>query len=141
MKYLKKFENQSIYPEMEFFIGWFDLIHQEIYKKEGWTIFFTDNVYEIETIDDPNDFFNDDDLDIETPTIKDAVASAKKLGLIVGEWKKIPSNSNLNSWKSTNVILGYNGISFIDHPEELYKYEEMYEKELAKSNVTKRFDL
>ena len=132
MRYLKKYEGIMDYPwvAMEFFIGWFDIVHHEIYKKEGWAIFFSDKVYEIETIDDPNDFFDDDDLDIETPTIEEAVASAKKLGLMIGEWKKLPY-----------VVMGYNEISFIDHPEELYKYEEMYEKELAKSNAMKRFDL
>lgn len=120
MKYIKTFENiKQRYP-VEFLRPFIDYLIKKLetnMKNEGWTICYTDDV---EIPDEINLSYNNRkgdywmvQKDFETDILNsdyDADVFAKKYGIMIDNY---------------GVVLGYNNISFLEHPEEINNYKEM----------------
>ena len=122
MKYIKTFEsvNKIVYPFQDItpFINWFVNVHKDVIKKEGWLIsysFFNSKDFTLPKFNDNNKANgywqiqrNDEDEIIENDLVAEELAKKYKLLL-----------------NSEGVVIGYNDVSFIDHPEELKYYKNI----------------
>jgi len=121
MKYIKKYENikdnKKIYPIDLFqpFIEWFCNLYDDIMKKEGWLISHASglnipNEYNVPYTNKYGDYWQiqkDDDSIL----IKDDIEAekyAKNCGLLIDDY---------------GIIIGYNNVSFLEHPENLEFYK------------------
>jgi hypothetical protein len=108
---ITKFKIYKIYPFKEItpFIEWFNNTYSVQMKKEGWFIAMSD--FSSRKYKD-GDFWqverNDEDEIIEDDII--ACDLAEKYGLIIDD---------------EGVVIGFNGVSFLDHPESLDFYKHM----------------
>ena len=121
MKYIKTYKiferihkisqpAKKIYPlkDIEPFINWFNSMYGKLAERQGWSVYSSDTsmtswkypVWQVEKNDD-TDILKDD-------TESDNLA--KKLGLMLDDM---------------GVVIGYNGVSFIEHPEELEQYKNI----------------
>ena len=120
MKYIKKFEdvNKKLYPFDDFtpFINWFGVMYEDVMKNEGWLI--SDSSFDSSNFIRPvfqgkllGGYWqvqrNDEDEIIETDIVAEKLA--KKHGLLLD---------------NDGVVVGYNDVSFIEHPEELVIYKD-----------------
>jgi len=119
MKYIKQFEAvNKRYNTDEFFpfVTWFNNLHKDEMKEEGWLIVnagcinipkYIDTEY---YCDKNNDYWqiqrNDEDEILKSDI--EAEELAKKKGLMIDDY---------------GVLIGYNGVSFFKHPEELEVYK------------------
>lgn len=121
MRYLKTYEEiKPIYNANKFlpFVTWFNNIHKSEMEKEGWFIVNTAYIDIPEYINteyytyrnlDYWQIQRNDDADI-LKSDKEAEELAKKKGLLIDEY---------------GILIGYNGVSFIKHPEELETYKNV----------------
>ena len=119
VKLNKKFEDvgREIYPfgDITPFINWFVDLNDDKMKEEGWLISDSDfgsshfirprfngialgGYWQIQKDDEDGILYSDED----------AEKSAKDLGLLLDD---------------EGVVIGYNGVSFLEHPEELEVYK------------------
>lgn len=121
MIHLKCFENHKkiLYPynEIKYFVDWFEEKYGEIVAKQGWAIFDSDTDYPSKKyISNSNPFIKFwqieklDDMNILS-TDQDADELAKKMGLMIDN--------------KYGIIIGYNGVSFLDNQEELDIYKNI----------------
>lgn len=121
MRYIKKFEEvKPMYSKDKFFpfVTWFNNIHRSEMNKEGWLIVNAGYLDIPEYIDtEYYPYRNGDYWQIqrndEAEILQDdheAEELAKKKGLLIDEY---------------GVLIGYNGVSFIKHPEELEVYKNI----------------
>ena len=125
MKYIKTFEKfddkvKKLYSfeDLKHFIDWFVNVHEDTIKKEGWLIsysFFNSKDFTLPKFNDNNKANgywqiqrNDEDEIIENDLVAEELAKKYKLLL-----------------NSEGVVIGYNDVSFIDHPEELKYYKNI----------------
>jgi len=116
----KLFENGKPYYdpiEIEHFIDWFIDINEDKMEQEGWFISYSSmdipSYYNnLQYSNHRGDFWqiqkNDESDLLETDG--DAERIAKKYGIMFDEY---------------GVVIGYNGISFFEHPESLEIYKDM----------------
>lgn len=119
MKYIKKYESILYYNVdlFEPFIDWFYSIYSDKMKDEGWLISYAYGLsipdeYIVPYKNRFGDFWqierNDDDNLISNDI--EAEKCAKKYGLLIDDY---------------GVVIGYNGVSFLEHPEELEFYKSV----------------
>jgi hypothetical protein len=122
MKYIKRFENTNnekiIYPynQIKYFVDWFQNFFSKKAEEQGWGIFDSDTSQPLEKyISDSGKyqrFWQIESID-ELELLKsdlDADKLAKKMGLMLDEY---------------GLVIGYNGISFLDNPKSLDIYKDM----------------
>lgn len=125
MKYIKRFENTTnkkiIYPytQIRYFIDWFQNFYYKTTEKQGWSIFDSDSSQPQEKyISDSGKYQNFwqieaiDELEILKSDL-DADKLAIKMGLMIDEY---------------GVVIGYNDVSFLEHPEaiDIYRDQQKY---------------
>lgn len=109
-EYSKKNNDKKYYPlkDIEIFINWFNSVYGDLIESQGWSIYSSNTcmtswkypVWEVEKDDDANILATD----------SQAVNLAKEIGLMLDDM---------------GVVIGYNGVSFIEHPEELEVYKNV----------------
>lgn len=123
MRYIKKFESICYYDAdvIRPFISWFYDNFEDRMENEGWLIFYLDH-YTIDNMKNYRPYHNikgnfwqvqkNDDYDILEDDIE-AEEYAKKCGLMLDSY---------------GIVIGYDNVSFFEHPEELdvYKNIEKY---------------
>lgn len=126
--------NKIIYPynEMESFINWFNKNYYKIAEEQGWGIFDSDT--EVPTKEYiSNDSYRGafwqiqqyDDLLLNSDT--EAEELARSMGLMIDEY---------------GLIIGFDGISFIEHPEFLNsKYFDKYKEKIDLNLISNKYNL
>lgn len=126
--------NKIIYPynEMESFINWFNKNYYKIAEEQGWGIFDSDTEVPTKKYIS-NDSYRGafwqiqhyDDLLLNSDTEADELA--RSMGLMIDEY---------------GLIIGFDGVSFIEHPEFLNtKYFDKYKEKIDLNLISNKYNL
>jgi len=128
--------NKIIYPydEMKSFINWFNKNYYKIAEEQGWGIFSSDTeTPEKEYISNDSSLYGRcfwqiqhyDDLLLNSDTEADELA--RSMGLMIDEY---------------GLIIGFDGVSFIEHPEFLNpKYFDKYKEKIDLNLISNKYNL
>jgi len=117
MKHLKSSKYTYSADKLSPFIDWFYNTYKDKMNEEGWIISYAQaldipNTYKTEYWNRSDDFWQiqkNDQYDI----LEDDMAAeklAKNLGLYIDDY---------------GIVIGYNGVSFLEHPEEIEIYKDI----------------